>query len=100
MVWLKANENMKSVYNRLIESMKVDVKWKGEFLIVDNRLILPGEINSLIFDFGVRKAYASIIDIPPVPRDIFEIADRKLLINMFNMVLYIFGRAGKKGYPP
>ena len=44
MVWLKANENMKSVYNRLIESMKVDVKWKGEFLIVDNRLILPGEI--------------------------------------------------------
>lgn len=92
MVWLKANENMKSVYNRLIESMKVDVKWKGEFLIVDNRLILPGEINSLIFDFGVRKAYASIIDIPPVPRDIFEIADRKLLINMFNMVLYIFGK--------
>ena len=91
MVWLKANENMKSVYNRLIESMKVDVEWKGEFLIVDNRLILPGEINSLIFDFGVRKAYASIIDIPPVPRDIFEIADRKLLINMFNMVLYIFG---------
>ncbi len=92
MVWIKANPKLEQTYRKIIESMKADVKWEGIFIIKNNSMILPGEINSLIFDFEYRKVYSNIIDIPETAEDLFDVGERKLLINILNMILYIFGK--------
>lgn len=92
MVWLKANPKLEQTYRKIIESMKADVKWDGVFIIKNNSIILQGEINSFIFDFELRRAYSNIIDIPDTPQELFEIGERKLLINILNMILYVFGK--------
>ncbi len=91
MVNLKANEELEKIYKRLINTMGEDVKWSGVFGISNNTLVLNGEIQSLIFDFDLKQVYSNIIDVNE-NGEIFEISDRKLIINILNMLLYVFGK--------
>lgn len=94
MVWFKADAGLENTYKKLVYASKADVEWNGFILIENNTVILPGNINSFIFDFELKKVYANIIDIPEMPPDIFETDGRQLLKNIFNMILYIFGKWG------
>ena len=94
MVWIKADEGLGNTYKKLVYAAKADVEWNGFILAENNTVILPGSINSLIFDFELKKVYANIIDIPEMPPDVFEIDGRQLIKNIFNMLLYIFGKWG------
>lgn len=94
MVWLKADSGLENTYKKLIYASKADVEWNGCILVQNNTIILPGSINSLIFDFELKKVYANIIDIPAMPADIFETEGRQMIKNIFNLLLYIFGKWG------
>ena len=94
MVWLKADAGLENTYKKLVYASKADVEWNGFILAENNTVILPGSVNSLIFDFDLKKVYPNIIDIPDMPADISEIDGKQLLKNIFNMTLYIFGKWG------
>lgn len=55
MVWLKADSGLVNTYKKLIIASRADVDWQGEILVQNNTIILPGSINSLIFDFELKK---------------------------------------------
>ena len=61
MILLRANHELEEVFKRLIQTMKINVIWTGLFAVVDNYLILQGEMRSLFFDFENRtdKSYSS-----------------------------------------
>lgn len=92
MVWLKADSGIVNTYKKLIVASRADVDWHGEILIQNNTIILPGSINSFIFDFELKKVYPNIIDIPEMQGEVFEIEGRKLLTNIFNLLIYVFGK--------
>lgn len=94
MILLKANRELDEVFERLIHTMKVNVKWDGIFAVVGNYLILLGEVRSLFFNFENRKVVTNIIDIPVKEEDVVTIGKGKLLPNTLNMVLYAFGKWG------
>ncbi len=94
MVWLKADAGLENTYKKLVYASKADVEWNGFILAENNTVILPGKVNSLIFDFDLKKVYPNIIDIPDMPADISGIDGKQLLKNIFNMTLYIFGKWG------
>ena len=63
MVWLKADAGLENTYKKLVYASKADVEWNGFILAENNTVILPGKVNSLIFDFDLKKVYPNIIDI-------------------------------------
>lgn len=92
MILLRANVQLHEVFSRLIDTMKVNVTWTGLFAVIDNYLILQGEVRSLFFNFENRKAVTNIIDIPVKEDEIVEIGKNKVLPNILNMTLYAFGK--------
>ena len=73
MIALRSNLEMKATFNRLIEAMGERVKWKELFIIVDNYVILYGEVRSLFFNFDNKKVVSNIIDISVKDSDIKDI---------------------------
>lgn len=92
MILLRANTQLHEVFKRLIQTMNVNVKWTGLFAVIDNYLILQGEVRSLFFNFENRKAITNIIDLPVKEEEIVEIANNRVLPNIINMTLYAFGK--------
>lgn len=94
MIFLKANPELKHTFHRLIQTMDVPVKWDDVFVVLNNYLILPGEVRSLIFNFDNRKVNTNVIEIPIVEEAIQPIEKNVPLTNVLNMVLYAFGKWG------
>jgi len=94
---LKANPELKKVFARLIGTVKAPVTWTNVFAVVNNNLILVGEIRSLIFNFDNRKVYTNIVDISLENKKIVQIPNDALINNMMNMTLYAFGKWGSIG---
>ena len=64
MILLKANSELKNVFERMLKAMKVNVTWTGKFVVLNNFLILSGTVRSLIFNFDNRKVITNIIELP------------------------------------
>lgn len=94
MIFLKANIELKHTFERLIQTMDVPVKWNDIFVVLNNYLILPGEVRSLVFNFDNRKVNTNVIEIPIVEEAIRPIEENELVINVLNMILYAFGKWG------
>lgn len=94
MIALRSNLEMKATFNRLIEAMGERVKWKELFIIVDNYVILYGEVRSLFFNFDNKKVVSNIIDISVKDSDIKDIDDYPKIQNILNIILYAFGKWG------
>ncbi len=97
MLLLKTNPELKKVFTRLIGTVKAPVTWKNVFAVVNNNLILVGEVRSLIFNFDNKKVYTNIMDIPLENKRIDTIPNDALINNMLNMALYAFGKWGSIG---
>ena len=92
MILLRANHELEEIFKRLIQTMKINVAWTGLFAVVDNYLIIQGEVRSLFFDFENQRAVTNIIDIPVKEEDIVAVGENHVLPNVLNMVLYAFGK--------
>ena len=94
MLLLKANPELKIVFEKLIKTVKAPVTWKDVFAIKNNKLILVGEIRSLIFDFNDQTVLTNIVDISLENKKIDMVPNDALINNMLNIVLYAFGKWG------
>ena len=54
MILLKANSELKTVFGRMIKAMGANMTWTGNFVVLNNFLILSGKVRSLIFNFDNR----------------------------------------------
>lgn len=94
MILLRANPELKQTFERLIKTMGVPVAWEDTFVVLNNFLILPGEVRSLVFNFDNRKAITNIIEIPMAQETIEEAGENVLVTNALEMILYAFGKWG------
>ncbi|MCM1261175.1 MAG: hypothetical protein NC313_00530 [Butyrivibrio sp.] len=97
MILLKANPKLKNVFSKLIRTMNVTVTWTDVFVIVNNNLILAGDVRSLIFSFDNKKIYTNILEIPIGSKNIDGMPNDGMLENVINMSLYAFGKWGSIG---
>lgn len=94
MILLRANAELRTVFNRLIKTMGVNVTWKDVFVILNNYLILAGNVRSLFFNFDNKKALTNVIEIPMEEGSILDIGEYTDVTNVLNMTLYAFGKWG------
>lgn len=94
MILLKANEELKSVFGRMIKTMGVNVVWTGKFVVLNNFLIMSGNVRSLIFNFDNRKVNTNVIELPDRDEDAEPVENNEVLTNVLNMTLYAFGKWG------
>lgn len=94
MIVLRANPELKQTFEKLIQTMKVPVKWNGRFVVIDNCLILQGEVRSLFFHFDSRKVLTNLIELPIREEEIQDAAGKVQVQNVINMILYVFGKWG------
>ena len=97
MLLLKTNPELKIVFTKLIGTVKASVTWKDVFAVKNNKLILVGEIRSLIFDFESRTVSTNIVDLSLENKKIDTIPSDALINNMLNIILYAFGKWGAIG---
>ena len=94
MIVLRANQELKMTFERLIQTMGVNVQWNGLFVVMNNFIILQGEVRSLFFHFDSRKAAENIIDVNVKEEDIKDTAGEPQVQDVVNMILYAFGKWG------
>ncbi|MCH5254712.1 MAG: hypothetical protein J1F41_07285 [Lachnospiraceae bacterium] len=94
MLLLKANPELKNIFRKLIKTMKLSVEWTDVFAIANNNLILAGEVRSLIFSLDTKRAYTSIMELPPKGEGLAPMPSDSLLNNVMDMILYAFGKWG------
>ncbi len=94
MILLRANDELRQTFERMIGAMKAPVEWSGIFAVIDNYIILQGEVRSLFFHFDTKKVTTNIIDIPVAEEQTAQIGDNVCLQNVINMLLYVFGKWG------
>lgn len=94
MTVLTATPDLKATFDKLIENMNVQVNWNGLFVVIDNCMILQGEVRSLFFHFESRKVMTNIIDLEIPAQSIVMIGDNGYIKNVINMLLYAFGKWG------
>ena len=94
MIVLKSTAELHLVFNKLIKTLSVPVEWNGNFVISGNFLILPGKERSVIFNYDTRRVTTNLSD-DRLSRKVPEpIREGSGLINIFNLVLYAFGKWG------
>ncbi len=94
MLMLKANNELKNVFTRMIATMGAKVEWKGNFVVLNHFLILSGRVRSLVLNFENRKVATNIIELPDQEEDMEPIEGNEILANVLNMSLYAFGKWG------
>lgn len=94
MILLRANSELKNIFGRMLKAMKVHVVWTGKFVVLNNFLILSGNVRSLVFNFDNRKVNTNIIELPEREDDTEPVEDNEFLANVLNMALYAFGKWG------
>lgn len=104
MILLRANRELKQTFEKLIQTAKLPVEWNGIFAVVDNYMILQGEVRSLFFNFDNKMVATNIVEIPE--QEIENVGENVRVQNAINMILYAFGKWGtisgirvEKDYP-
>lgn len=94
MLLVKANPELKNVFQRLIKTMQMPVTWTDVFVITNNVLILAGDVRSLVFNFDNKRVYTTILEVPLESAQLETIPSDNLLNNVMNITLYAFGKWG------
>ena len=94
MIVLQATPELRVTFKKLIQTMEVQVNWNGLFVVIDNTLILQGDVRSLFFHFDSRKVITNIIDLEIPLQKIRVIEGNPYVKNVINMLLYAFGKWG------
>lgn len=94
MIVLQATPELRVTFKKLIQTMEAQVNWNGLFVVIDNTLILQGDVRSLFFHFDSRKVITNIIDLEIPLQKITLIEGNPYVKNVINMLLYAFGKWG------
>lgn len=94
MIVINATPELRLTFEKLMRTMEAKVKWNGLFVVIDNTLILQGDVRSLFFHFDSRKVLTNIIDLDIPAQKISPIANNDYVKNVINMILYAFGKWG------
>lgn len=94
LILLNANTETKQTFEKVIETMGENVKWTGLIAVLEDYLILQGEVRSLFFHFENKKVATNIIDIPVNQEEVIELVLYPKVQNVLNMTLYAFGKWG------
>lgn len=94
MIALRANTELRNTFDKLIKAMGVNVAWNGLFIVIDNCLILQGEVRSLFFHFDSRKVLENIIELPVKESEVRDTANEAKVQEIINLILYSFGKWG------
>ncbi|MEG1290978.1 MAG: hypothetical protein RSD28_01620, partial [Lachnospiraceae bacterium] len=91
---IKANPELKQIFDKLIKTMKVNVLWNHIFVIGNNILILQGTTRSLFFNFDNKQVFTNIMELEMKEKNLIDITGNVIATNALNMVLYAFGKWG------
>ena len=69
MILLKANSELKNIFSRMLKTMDANVVWTGNFVVLNNFLILSGNVRSMIFNFDKGKVLTNVIELPNKEED-------------------------------
>lgn len=94
MIVLNATPELRLTFEKLIQTMEVPVKWNGLFVVIDNTMILQGDVRSLFFHINSRKVVTNIIDLDIKLQQITPTENNPYIKNVINMLLYAFGKWG------
>lgn len=94
MIVLQATPELRVTFKKLIQTMEAQVNWNGLFVVIDNTLILQGDVRSLFFHFDSKKVITNIIDLEIPLQKITLIEGNPYVKNVINMLLYAFGKWG------
>lgn len=95
MIFLKANNEIGTVFKKVIKTMGENVTWQELFIINNNDLILVGKGKSLFFNFDTKRTGSSPVDVSVNTERAEDMADSQMLARVLNMTLYAFGKWGK-----
>ncbi|ROR31582.1 hypothetical protein EDD66_101199 [Mobilisporobacter senegalensis] len=95
MILLKANPEIKAVFQKMINTMGEKVVWTEVFLINNNDIILAGEKKSLFFNFDNKRIFSKFVELNINEERVDKIVANSLLENTLNMILYAFGKWGE-----
>ncbi|MDE7312593.1 MAG: hypothetical protein K2N87_13385, partial [Eubacterium sp.] len=94
MLVLNANQEQVNAFNRLIQEMNAQVVWKGQFVIMGDRLILEGFIRSLIFHFDIQKTEVKLTELLDDEGEELEISDYRGMEDLITMAVCAFEKWG------
>ena len=94
MIVLKSTARLRLVFNKLIKTLSVPIDWNGNFIVSGNFLILPGKERSVIFNYDTRRVTTNLSDDKLGRKSAETIENDSQLVNIFNLVLYAFGKWG------
>lgn len=94
MILLKANSELKNIFSRMLKTMDANVVWTGNFVVLNNFLILSGNVRSMIFNFDKGKVLTNVIELPNKEEDMEPVEGNQVLANVLNMTVYAFGKWG------
>ena len=94
MIVLKSTDELRKVFGKLIGTLSVPGERDGNFVGMDNFLVLSGRERSVIFNYDTRRVSTNIIDLKLDKVNVQTISPQSQLINIFNLVLYAFGKWG------
>ena len=94
MIVLKSTAQLRLVFNKLIKTLSVSIDWNGNFIVSGNFLILPGKERSVIFNYDTRRVTTNLSDDKLGRKSAEPIENDSQLVNIFNLVLYAFGKWG------
>ena len=94
MIVLKSTAQLRLVFNKLIKTLSVPIDWNGNFVVSGNFLILPGKERSVIFNYDTRRVTTNLSDDKLGRKSAEPIENDSQLVNIFNLVLYAFGKWG------
>lgn len=94
MILIKADSQLEPIFQRLIRTLGVKVEWNSIFMIKGSQLILPGRVRSLYFDYDNKRVYTNIEEFTENTWNVEESQGNDVLMNVFNMTLYAFGKWG------
>ena len=84
MILLKANNELRNVFARMIATMGAKVEWKGNFVVLNHFLILSGRVRSLVLNFENRKVGTNVIELPDREEDMEQVEGNEILANVLN----------------
>lgn len=95
MLVLNANQEQKQFFNKLIQELGAQVVWNGRFVVMGDRLVLEGFVQSLYFHLDIQKMEVQFVDLETDDERVTAIDEHPELEELLAMTVYAFAKWGE-----